>query len=444
MPSTDAHVHDLVGIGFGPSNLALAIALREQHEQSGRSDRSGAPVDAVFLEKQHRFGWHRGMLIEGTTMQVSFLKDLVTMRNPASRFGFLSYLHDRGRMADFINHKTMFPSRAEFHDYLEWAAAEFEDQVEYGSEVVGITPVTVDGVVEYLDVVVRQGGCSDELTTRRARNLVVAPGLEPVLPDGTVEGERIWHSEELLDRAPFLRDPRRLVVVGAGQSAAEVTDYLHRTFPEAEICAVFTKYGYTPADDSSFANRVFDPEAVDHFFTAPEEVKRMLLGYHRSTNYSVVDLELIDELYRRHYQEKVAGKERLRIFNASRLVDVVARSSGVRASVEFLPTGESTVLDADALVYATGYRPCDPLTLLGGAGEYCVRLPDARVRVERDYRVATTDAMRCGIYLQGDTENTHGIGSTLLSNTAVRVGEIAASVAERLRAHGRDSYAMRR
>lgn len=438
MPSTDTHVHDLVGIGFGPSNLALAIALRE------REALTGEVVDAVFLEKQPEFGWHPGMLIEGTTMQVSFLKDLVTMRNPASGFGFLSYLKDRGRLADFINHKTMFPSRAEFHDYLEWAASAFDDQVRYGSEVVGVTPVTVDGVVEYVDVVVRQGGRADELITRRTRNLVIAAGLEPVLPAGAAESERIWHSEELLHRVPGLRDPKRLLVVGAGQSAAEVTDYLHRTFTDAEVCAVFAKYGYTPADDSSFANRIFDPAAVDHYFTSSDEVKRMLMDYHRSTNYSVVDLELIDELYRRHYQEKVAGKERLRILNASRLVHVAADGSGVRATVEFLPTGERAALDADVLVYATGYRTRDPLTLLGEAGEHCVREAGGAVRVERDYRIATDDTVRCGIYLQGATEHSHGIGSTLLSNAAVRAGEIADSVGARLRSPASDSYAMGR
>ena len=63
-------------------------------------------------------------------MQVSFLKDLVTLRNPAARFSFLTYLHERTRLVDFINHKTLFPTRVEFHDYLEWAAAEFADQVE--------------------------------------------------------------------------------------------------------------------------------------------------------------------------------------------------------------------------------------------------------------------------------------------------------------------------
>ncbi|WP_336213872.1 lysine N(6)-hydroxylase/L-ornithine N(5)-oxygenase family protein [Nonomuraea sp. LPB2021202275-12-8] len=433
MSSSDQHVHDLIGIGFGPSNLALAIALREHQA------RTGEVIDAVFLEKQHAFGWHRGMLLEGTTMQVSFLKDLVTMRNPGSEFSFLSYLQDKGRLLDFINHKTMFPSRLEFHDYLEWAAAPFADQVAYGSEVVMVTPVTVDGAVDFLDVVVRQS--DGTLTTRRTRDLVVAAGLEPVLPEGVVSGERIWHSDELLDRLPELRDPRRLVVVGAGQSAAEVTDHLHAVFHDAEVCAVFAKYGYTPADDSSFANRIFDPVAVDHFYTAPDEVKSRLRAYHASTNYSVVDLEVIDGLYRRHYQEKVLGKERLRILNASRLVDVDKDEAGVRATVEFLPTGERTLLDADVIVFATGYRPADPLTLLGAIGEHCDRLPGGGVRIGRDYRVATPRAVRCGIYVQGATEHTHGLTSTLLSNTAVRVGEIVQSMADRLR---RGTYAMSR
>ncbi|GAA3312298.1 hypothetical protein GCM10020219_021900 [Nonomuraea dietziae] len=96
--------------------------------------------------------------------------------------------------------------------------------------------------------------------------------------------------------------------------------------------------------------------------------------------------------------------------------------------MEFLPTGERTVLDADAVVYATGYRSGDPLTLLGEAGELCELLPDGGLRIGRDYRVATKEEMRCGVYVQGATEHTHGLTSTLLSNTALRAGEIAASV----------------
>jgi L-ornithine N5-monooxygenase len=418
MSSTAEHVHDLVGVGFGPSNLSLAIALRE-----GRAD-----VDAVFLEKQPAFGWHRGSLIEGTTMQVSFLKDLVTMRNPSSGYSFLNYLQDRGRLVDFINHKTMFPSRVEFHDYLEWAAAQFADRVEYGAEVVAIRPVFEGEHIVMGEVVVRDA--TGDLVTRRARNLVVATGLEPVLPASVTLGERVWHSSELLHRIPALEAPKRLLVLGAGQSGAEVTDHLHQAFPDTEVCAVFAKYGYTPADDSPFANRIFDPAAVDHFHSAPDEVKRMLLAYHGSTNYSVVDLDLIEELYRRAYQEKVHGVERLRIMGASRLLELTERPGGVRAVVEFLPTGERTVIEADAIVCATGYRSRDPLTLLGEFGDHCLRRADGGPVVGRDYRVATPPHVRCGIYLQGATEHTHGLASTLLSNTAVRAGEITRSLLE--------------
>ncbi|WP_440900816.1 SidA/IucD/PvdA family monooxygenase, partial [Actinosynnema sp.] len=238
---------DVVGVGFGPSNLALAVALAERDGPS-----------SAFFERQPRFGWHRGMLIDGATMQVSFLKDLVSMRNPTSPHSFVSYLHARGRMPEFVNAKTLYPLRVEFHDYLEWVAGHFADSVSYGSEITALEPVAEGGVVGHLDVVARRDG---RTTTTRARNVVVATGLEPRLPDGVSGGERVWHSGELLHRVPWLRERRvrKVVVVGAGQSAAEVTEYLHRTLPGAEVVAVFSRFGYSVADDTPFVNEVFDP-----------------------------------------------------------------------------------------------------------------------------------------------------------------------------------------
>ncbi|MFC5993495.1 lysine N(6)-hydroxylase/L-ornithine N(5)-oxygenase family protein [Pseudonocardia hispaniensis] len=415
-------IHDLIGVGFGPSNLALAVAVAEQEATDAGT------VSALFLERQPRFGWHRGMLIDDATMQVSFLKDLVTLRNPASRFSFLSYLHSRGRLVDFINHKNLFPLRVEFHDYLEWAAAQVDDLVGYGQEVVGVRPVTLRGTVEGFEVITR--GPGDRLTGHRARNVVFGLGLQPRLPDGVSAGPRIWHNRDLLRSVEQLGDarPGRFVVVGAGQSAAEVTAFLHRRFPDAQVCSVFARYGYSPADDSSFANRIFDPEAVDDFFAAPEHVKQMMLGYHANTNYSVVDIDLIQDLYRRVYREKVLGQERLRLFPASRLTSAVAGADGVAVTVESLTTGELTRLDADVVVYATGYRPADPLELLGELRAACHRDEQGRLRVERDYRVATDAEVRGGIYLQGGTEHTHGLSSSLLSNAAVRAAEILRSI----------------
>ncbi|MGN5637149.1 lysine N(6)-hydroxylase/L-ornithine N(5)-oxygenase family protein [Streptomyces sp. AC154] len=419
-------IHDLIGIGFGPSNVALAIALSEHNARVGRQE----AVTAHFFERQPAFGWHRGMLIDDATMQVSFLKDLVTLRDPSSEYTFLRYLQSRGRLIDFVNGKNLFPLRVEFHDYFEWAAAKVDDMVSYGHDVISVEPVLRDGVVEYVDVTSRSG---TETVVHRARNLVVGTGLRPLMPEGVERTDRVWHNSDLLAKVDALEgtEPARFVVVGAGQSAAENVAYLHRRFPRAEVCAVFSRYGYSPADDSSFANRIFDPEAVDEYFTAPDDIKRKLMGYHGNTNYSVVDIDLIDDLYRQAYQEKVLGTERLRFINISRLTGVEEDGDKVRATVTSLVTGEESTLEADVVVLATGYSPVEPLSLLGDVARHCHRDEEGRVRVERDYRIATDDELRCGIYLQGGTEHTHGITSSLLSNTAIRVGEILDSIVER-------------
>ncbi|MFF3846913.1 lysine N(6)-hydroxylase/L-ornithine N(5)-oxygenase family protein [Streptomyces sp. NPDC002328] len=442
LPGDASPVLDLIGIGFGPSNVAMAIALGEHNRRADRQE----TVTAHFFEQQPRFGWHRGMLIDDATMQVSFLKDLVTLRNPTSEFSFLCYLQSKGRLIDFINHKNLFPLRVEFHEYFEWAAAKVEHMVSYGHEVVGVAPAVREGVVDHLEVTVRSG---EGLAVHRARNLVVGTGLRPLMPEGVERGDRVWHNSELLARVGELesgvgaagapgvqgaedaRGPSRFIVVGAGQSAAENVAYLHRRFPAAEVCAVFSRYGYSPADDSGFANRIFDPAAVDEYFAAPESVKRRLMDYHGNTNYSVVDIDLIDDLYRQMYQEKVLGAERLRFLNVSRLTDVKETPDKVRATVTSLVTGEETLLDADVVVFATGYSPADPLGILGEVADRCLRDDLGRVRVERDYRIVTDPDLRCGIYLQGGTEHTHGITSSLLSNTAIRVGEILDSLLDR-------------
>ncbi|MEV8633922.1 lysine N(6)-hydroxylase/L-ornithine N(5)-oxygenase family protein [Streptosporangium sp. NPDC051023] len=418
---------DLVGVGFGPANLALAVALWEHGT-------TGTALEASFFERQRGFGWHRGMLLEGTTLQVSFLKDLATLRNPASEYGFLFYLHAKGRLADFINHKTLFPTRVEFNDYLEWVAALFSHQVTYGTPVCGARPVwDAHGHAAQIDVLGADGG-----VLRRTRNLVLGVGLQPRLPEGMHPSDRVWHNADLLTRLPALPPltRRRFAVVGAGQSAAEVADHLHRTYPQAEVCAIFARYGYSPADDSPFANRIFDAEAVEEFHAAPEPVRRALLDYHGNTNYSVVDLELIEELYRRAYQEKVTGRQRLRMLNVSRVAGLDQVADGVRVRVDHLATGDRTVLDCDAVVFATGYRPVDPAGLLGELAGHCRVDEQGRLRVGPDYRVLTDPSVTAGIYLQGGTEYAHGLSSSLLSNVAVRAGDIVRSIAGGTRESG--------
>jgi L-ornithine N5-monooxygenase len=409
-------VLDFVGVGFGPSNLGLAIAVQEHNDDPAVTPK----VTAEFVEAKPEFGWHTGMLIPGATMQISFLKDLVTQRNPQSLFTFLNYLTARGRLTEFINYKTFFPTRLEYHDYLSWAAERVNATVRYGARVTAIRHI--DGVFD----VEATGAGAGRL---RAHNVVIAGGLSPQLPSGVTPSARQIHNHAFLHDLAKLPARRRdrFVVVGAGQSAAEVAAYLHDMSPSVEVHGVFAKYGYSPADDSPFANRVFDPNAVDDFYSAAPVVRRQLMNYHRSTNYSAVDLPLIEELYAREYAERVAGNRRLFLRGASSVHKTEEYDDGVRVHIRHHPTGAVDEIECDAVIYATGFLPAPLQGILGDLYQDLV-LEDGQPVVSRDYRLATSLPTAGNLFIQGNTEHTHGLTSSLLSNIAVRSAEILQSI----------------
>jgi L-ornithine N5-monooxygenase len=63
---------DLFGVGFGPTNIALAVAFQEEKPQQR----------AIFIDSRRSFAWHPALLLPASRMQISFLKDLaVRTRN---------------------------------------------------------------------------------------------------------------------------------------------------------------------------------------------------------------------------------------------------------------------------------------------------------------------------------------------------------------------------
>ncbi|GAA1374894.1 lysine N(6)-hydroxylase/L-ornithine N(5)-oxygenase family protein [Streptomyces beijiangensis] len=415
----------MVGIGFGPSNMSLAIALEEHGASSPQH-----PIRSHFFERQPRFGWHRNMLLPSTTMQISFLKDLVTFRNPVSRYSFISFLHASDRLVQFVNNQDFYPTRLEFHQYLEWAAAGLTERVTYGAEVTSIRPLTEAGAEApgLLEIEVRDADGTTSAVT--ARNVAISTGLVPRLPEGMTAGERVWHSSEFLGRFNA-QDPselRSVAVVGAGQSAAEITRFLYDSLPHAEVSAVIPSYGYSVADDTPFANQVFDPNAVDEYYFGTERARDSFWRYHRNTNYSVVDGDVIRALYQRSYDEQVRGTRRLHFRNLTRVSEIAHTEDATRMVLHSVLDDHTEELAVDALVFATGYDGLDPARLLGGFDQNFLRDATGRHRVTRDYRLVTASDLTCDVYLQGGTEHTHGLTSALLSNIAVRSGEIADSI----------------
>ncbi|WP_194906491.1 lysine N(6)-hydroxylase/L-ornithine N(5)-oxygenase family protein [Catenulispora rubra] len=428
MSESEHDIHDVVGVGFGPSNLSLAIALEEQRTEAPESR-----ISSLFLERQAAFGWHRNMLLPSTTMQISFLKDLATFRNPTSSFSFIAFLHASGRLLQFVNNQDFFPTRKEFHQYLDWAQARVAHRVSYGSEVrsIRLAPdAAPERPVLELEVADTAGRGS---RTVLARNVVISTGLVPSMPEGVSRDERVWHSSEFLEKYRTMdpRELRRVAVAGAGQSAAEIVRFLYDELPHAQVHAIVPAYGYPISDDSPFANQVFNPEAVDDYYFGSDRTRDTFWRYHRNTNYSVVDEDVIKGLYQRWYDDEIQGVKRLEFINLTRVAGVKRVGTETRVSLQEGPGAEIRDLNVDALVCATGYAAMNPSGLLGELDRLCLRDESGRYRMERDYRIATAPELRCGIYLQGGTEHSHGLASSLLSNIALRSGEIIDSIVAR-------------
>jgi len=405
---------DIIGIGFGPANLSLAIAIEEHNATLPPAER----VRARFFEQQPRFTWHDGMLLPGTTMQISFLKDLVTLRTPTSPYTFLNYLDERGRLTDFINLKTFFPTRREFHGYLSWAAARVDVPVTYGAAA-----TRIDREADRFTVTVRDHHGGVESVAGHA--VVVGTGIRPALPEGILTGRRVFHNHRLLvklDQLPS-RPLGRFLVVGAGQSAAEVTAFLHDRFPDAEVHASIRRFGYVPSDDTPYANRIFDPGSVDEYYTAPAELKQHLLNVHASTNYSAVDAELIEDLYRREYDEKLRGQRRLFVHRVTEIEELRETPDGVTVTLRDLGDRGTVPLEVDAVVFATGFRASDPRDLLGPGIDHASAFEGDRPIVARDYSLRLS-GMEGRIFLNGGVQHSHGLSSSLLSNLSVRAAEI--------------------
>src|SRR5947199_6240205 len=80
------NVYDVICVGFGPANIALAIALEELWPKAR----------VKFLEKAPRPYWQPARLLDGVDVQNDPVRDLVTPRNAGSRYTFINYLHDHG------------------------------------------------------------------------------------------------------------------------------------------------------------------------------------------------------------------------------------------------------------------------------------------------------------------------------------------------------------
>ncbi|MFE5772227.1 lysine N(6)-hydroxylase/L-ornithine N(5)-oxygenase family protein [Streptomyces sp. NPDC056485] len=403
----------VLAIGAGPANLALAVAI----EESGSAELADG---TLLLEQSPDVKWQRDLLMPWARSQVSFLKDLVTLRNPSSRFTFLNFLHEQGRLDEFVNLGTFHPFRWEFSDYLQWVAKSLERvQIRYGARAAQVDPVCgADGSVSGWRVVLTDG---DEI---HCRDLVVGGGRDPRVPEvfSALPDDRLIHSAQYRTRiAGIARDePVRAVVVGGAQSAAEMFYALHENLPQSRVTMLVRSIGLQTYQTSKFVNELFFPSFVDEFYDSPAEVRAGLLDEMRFTNYAGLAPPFLDELYTMLYRQKALGPQRSEVRAMTEVVGARIEDGEVVLDLRDRLSGKTEPLRCDLVLLGTGYDPRKPALVR----ELAARVGIDEVEVSRAHRVELGESAWGAVYLQGVNEETHGIADSLISVLAHRSRDI--------------------
>lgn len=337
-PLSGAKAHyRCAGIGAGPANLSLASLMHSYPELTN-----------IFIEKKKTFGWHDGQLIPGAALQVSPIKDLVSLADPASRFSFLSYLHAKGRLYHFINAHFDAVPREEFRNYLEWAASS-NPNVVLGEEV-----LSVSFGKAFLVETTRQ--------TVTADNIVIGVGRQPWVPAPAQLGDRQFHVSDFMSKAGRLQG-RRVVVVGGGQSGAEAfLDLISRQAAglPRRVTWISRRRNYFPLDDSPFTNEYFTPCYSDHFSTLSPDIREAFSAQQVLVSDGIAE-QTLRAIYQKIYVLRFIREteDLARLYPNHTITGVTQGYAGswdVTIADNDRP-GLTEVVEGDVIIWATGFQP---------------------------------------------------------------------------------------
>ena len=415
------NIYDCIGIGFGPSNIALAIALEEK----------GFLTNSLFLEARNEVLWQPGMLIEGTDIQHNPLRDFVTPRNPCSPYGFLSYLKSQSRLFDYLNLSAPFPPRTEYASYVSWVAKQFANYVRFDVQVSNVTDVSDSSSL--IRVQSNDGSCF------YARSVVFGCGRSRYIPEEFNEflGENIIHSDDYIwTKKKWLQNAEksRVAVVGGSQSAVEIILDLSKS---CEVSGITRSFGFKQKDLSPFTECIYYPEFVDYFHGAKILSQNNITKELWRSNYGAADHDVINALNFQLYEQKVTGKQDIQLYQNAviKKIEVLPQSDTYAIHLLDNHNQERKVVLVDGIIFCTGYKnfgnlenqePYHPL--LEGVASNLVFRDDGGPEILRDYRLKSKN-VTLSLYLNGLCEASHGFGDAgSFSLLSTRSGEIADSI----------------
>ncbi len=412
----------IAAVGMGPANLALAVAL----------DEAGLRDESLFLEKSLMTQWHPGMMVPFAQLDTHFLKDLVTPRNPLSQFTFVNYLHKHGRIEDFINCSDPRPSRMEFEDYLRWVARHFAPRIQYSTKVAGLEIKGNALLVKTRNI---QTG---QLGKFRTENLILGTGARPNMPVNppTELSSKIFHSSSFIHnfREAYRNGARRMVLIGSGQSAAEILLHCLRYCPDVNVDVICRNYAFSAKEGSPFVNEIYAGESPGRFYEQPQSYQKRFQSRYSNTNLSVAEVGLLHELYKEVYGDKHVGKRLVRFHNFVEVQTVNGDDTSVSVRLQptagYSPNGELNTIEADLAVFATGYKE-EYRTLLTASPDLASKMchdDEGNLRLNADYSAVLKEQAGFRIFVNGFATHSHGPTQSVLSHCAQRAGVIVNSV----------------
>lgn len=212
-----SQAYDLVVVGFGTAALSLATALAD----------SESPLNILFLESQNSFNWTPASILPENAVRTSFLRDLITTRNPRSEFTFVNYLFESNQLVQFTNSSHMAPTRLVMGNYLSWVARKMEERgwIKYSSTATRVTPVKNNSAqIGSWNISVRDA--SGNSSTISSKRVVMATGSKPVIPSALkAASDRVLHTSQVAQLLHSLKD-QDIAIVGADQEAAEIFEHV--------------------------------------------------------------------------------------------------------------------------------------------------------------------------------------------------------------------------
>ncbi|KXG84998.1 lysine N(6)-hydroxylase/L-ornithine N(5)-oxygenase family protein [Agrobacterium bohemicum] len=405
-------IYDFTGVGLGPFNLGLACLAKPVRE-----------LRSVFLDRNQGFNWHPGMLLENATLQTPFMGDLVTLADPTSPFTFLNYIKEQGKIYSFYTREDFFLLRNEYNQYCQWAASKL-DNLKFGHSVKDVRHDKATGLYR-LTVADRLG----EIKNIKTRRLVVGTGTSPSIPACCNKvAPHTTHSSQYLSDKKRTQTRKSIVIVGSGQSAAEIYYDLLSDIDSHDYSLdwVTRSPRFFPLDLTKLNLEMTSPDYARYFHNLPDETRDRVLQ-EQSALFKGINASLLKDIYDLLYRKSLKGNVETNLIPNSELMEVHHSPARQEFSLEFRQREQDITFtrQADAVILATGYNYKEP-EFLNGIAERLKRDGKGRLDVGANY---TVDHNAREIFVQNLDIHTHGFVAPDLGMACLRNATILREIA---------------